>query len=102
MTHANERVFRDWAAPCRSWQDFSRPGPDPIALAEPSLRKRIPAVTAKDQETNFHKHARLVRDKLGCQDALFLDGDISQMAVNPKGAAEGNRFGAVLVVAEEE
>jgi uncharacterized protein YigE (DUF2233 family) len=27
---------------------------------------------------NFHGFARLFRDELGCRDALFLDGTISQ------------------------
>ena len=34
------------------------------------------------------------------QDALFLDGDIYQMAVNPSAPAESNFFGAIFVVAE--
>ena len=38
--------------------------------------------------------------KLGCKDALFLDGDISQMAVNPGAPVESNRFGAMLVIVE--
>jgi uncharacterized protein YigE (DUF2233 family) len=59
--------------------------------------KLVFAMTAKGQETNLHTFARLFL-KLGCEDALFLDGDISQMAVNPKGVVESNRFGAVLVV----
>jgi hypothetical protein len=31
---------------------------------------------------------------------LFLDGDISQMAVHPAGPVASNRFGAMFVVAE--
>lgn len=31
---------------------------------------------------NFHTFARLFRDKLGCRDALYLDGTLSQFFVN--------------------
>lgn len=31
---------------------------------------------------NFHTFARLFRDKLGCRDALYLDGTLSQFYVN--------------------
>ena len=37
---------------------------------------------------------------LGCKDALFLDGDLSQMALSPAAPVESNRFGAIFVVAE--
>jgi uncharacterized protein YigE (DUF2233 family) len=36
---------------------------------------------------NFHTFARLFRDKLGCRDALYLDGTISQLYV------DGDYFG---------
>ncbi|WP_052572911.1 phosphodiester glycosidase family protein [Haloferula sp. BvORR071] len=57
------------------------------------------AMTAKDQEVNFWDFAGLFL-KLGCKDALFLDGDISQMAVNPDKPVGSNRFAAMLMVAE--
>ena len=38
--------------------------------------------------------------KLGCKNALFLDGDISQIAVNPDKPVSSNRFGAMFVVVE--
>jgi uncharacterized protein YigE (DUF2233 family) len=37
---------------------------------------------------NFHAFARLFRDKLGCRDALYLDGTLSQIYV------DGNYYGA--------
>jgi uncharacterized protein YigE (DUF2233 family) len=37
---------------------------------------------------NFHEFARLFRDKLGCRDALFLDGTLSQVFV------DGDYYGA--------
>lgn len=38
---------------------------------------------------------------LGCEDALFLDGDLSQMVVDPPGEIpSGNYFGAIFVVVE--
>lgn len=57
------------------------------------------AITAKGEVVNFWDFAGLFL-KLGCKDALFLDGDISQMAVNPDKPVESNRFGAMFVVAE--
>ncbi|BCU78705.1 phosphodiester glycosidase family protein [Luteolibacter sp. LG18] len=57
------------------------------------------AITAPGQVVNFWDFAGLFL-KLGCKDALFLDGDISQMAVNPTAPIESNSFGAMFVVAE--
>ena len=61
--------------------------------------KVVFAITAPGQEVNFWDFAGLFL-QIGCKDALFLDGDISQMAVNPAGPVESNRFGAMFVVAE--
>ena len=57
------------------------------------------AITAAGQEVNLWDFAGLFQS-LGCRNALFLDGDLSQMAVNPKGLVESNQFGAIFVVAE--
>jgi uncharacterized protein YigE (DUF2233 family) len=57
------------------------------------------AMTAKGQVVNFWDFAGLFL-KLGCKDALFLDGDISQMAVNPDKPVASNPFGAMFVVVE--
>ena len=57
------------------------------------------AMTDKDQLVNFWDFAGLFL-KLSCKDALFLDGDISKMAVNPDKPIQSNRFGAIFVVAE--
>jgi uncharacterized protein YigE (DUF2233 family) len=43
---------------------------------------------------NFHTFGRLFRDKLGCRDALYLDGSISQMYV----AGEGYTGAPALLV----
>ncbi len=37
---------------------------------------------------------------LGCKDALFLDGDISRMELNPTKKIRSHLFGAILVVTE--
>lgn len=37
---------------------------------------------------------------LGCKDALFLDGDISRMELNPTKKIRSHLFGAVIVVTE--
>ncbi|HEY8990560.1 MAG TPA: phosphodiester glycosidase family protein [Luteolibacter sp.] len=57
------------------------------------------AITAAGQMVNFWDFAGLF-EKLGCRDALFLDGDISQMAVNPSKPVDSNSFGSMFVVAE--
>ncbi len=51
------------------------------------------AITDKGEMVNFWDFAGLFL-KLGCKNALFLDGDISQMSVNPDKPVSSNRFGA--------
>ncbi|MEO8811046.1 MAG: phosphodiester glycosidase family protein [Rhodanobacter sp.] len=41
---------------------------------------------------NFHTFARLFRDQLGCRDALYLDGSISQMYVDGEGFSGAPAF----------
>lgn len=41
---------------------------------------------------NFHTFARLFRDELGCSDALYLDGTISQFYVDGEGYAGAPTF----------
>ncbi|TAM42677.1 MAG: hypothetical protein EPN32_06155 [Rhodanobacter sp.] len=41
---------------------------------------------------NFHTFGRLFRDKLGCRDALYLDGSISQFYVDGDGYAGAPAF----------
>ena len=41
---------------------------------------------------NFHAFAQLFRDKLGCRDALYLDGSISQLFVEGEGYAGAPGF----------
>jgi uncharacterized protein YigE (DUF2233 family) len=57
------------------------------------------AITEKGEFVNFWDFSGLFL-KLGCRDALFLDGDISQMVVNPDKPVASNQFGAMFVVAE--
>ena len=74
--------------------------PSYIAMGWESARKVfVFAITGKDGWVNLHGFARLFLH-LGCRDALFLDVDISQMAVHPKKLIESNRFGAMFVVTE--
>ena len=49
---------------------------------------------------NLFEFADLFRD-LGCADALFLDGDISQMRFGKDLGKVSNRFGSVIAVVEE-
>lgn len=53
----------------------------------------------REGEVNLHGFARFFLH-LGCQNALFLDGDLSQMVVNPKEKTESNLFGAMFVITE--
>jgi uncharacterized protein YigE (DUF2233 family) len=62
-------------------------------------RRVVFAMTDKKQDVVFWDFAGLFL-KLGCKDALFLDGDISQMAGNPEGSVKSNRFAAMFVVAD--
>ncbi|RYD22429.1 MAG: hypothetical protein EOP88_08105 [Verrucomicrobiaceae bacterium] len=57
------------------------------------------AITDKGELVNLWDFAGLFL-QLGCQNALFLDGDISWMVVNPTKPVESNLFGAMFVVAE--
>lgn len=68
-------------------------------VGEDDKKRLVFAITAKGEAVNFWDFAGLFL-KLGCKDALFLDGDISQMAVNPGKAFESNLFGAMFMVAE--
>jgi uncharacterized protein YigE (DUF2233 family) len=38
---------------------------------------------------------------LGCKNALFLDGDISQCVTNPNATVQSNQFGAMFVISED-
>lgn len=57
------------------------------------------AITDKDQWVNLWDFAGLFL-KLGCRQALFLDGDISKMICNPDKPEPSNPFGAIFVIAE--
>ena len=58
------------------------------------------AICASGQVVNFHTFARLFRDQLECPNALFLDGDICKMAVDPGDSAvdPSGVFAAMFVV----
>lgn len=57
------------------------------------------AITDKDQRVNLWDFAGLFL-KLGCRQALFLDGDISNMVSNPDKSVQNHPFGAIFVIAE--
>lgn len=57
------------------------------------------AITGRGQVTNLWDFAGLFL-KLGCRDALFLDGDISQAVTNPDKNIRSNRFAAIFVITE--
>ena len=57
------------------------------------------AITGPNQVVNFWDFAGLFQS-LGCQNALFLDGNISEMVVNPTRPMQFGNFAAMFVVAE--
>jgi uncharacterized protein YigE (DUF2233 family) len=57
------------------------------------------AITDRQETVNLWDFAGLFL-QLGCSNALFLDGDISQAAVNPDQPVASNQFGAIFVVAD--
>ena len=61
--------------------------------------KLVFAITDQDQTVNFWDFAGLFLE-LGCKDALYLDGGISAMAVNPASPVESGKFAAMFVIAE--
>ncbi|MES2440382.1 MAG: phosphodiester glycosidase family protein [Verrucomicrobiota bacterium] len=62
-------------------------------------KRLVFAITDKGEMVNFWDFAGLFL-QLGCENALFLDGDISKMEVNPTKPVSTNLFGAMFVVAE--
>ena len=54
----------------------------------------------QDKRPNLYEFADFFRSQ-GCRDALFLDGDISQMFTDPKEPiTPGNHFGAIFAVTD--
>ncbi len=52
------------------------------------------------QYVNFYEFAEFFQSQ-GCENALFLDGTISQMVTDPKGpVAPGNDFGSIIAITE--
>lgn len=57
------------------------------------------AITDRGESVNLWDFAGLFLH-LGCKNALFLDGIISQMAVNPAQPVESNQFGAMFLITD--
>ena len=113
-------VYPDGHAAVRTSEDFKADG-RPVALASQSgpmlviggalnpqftddssslkwrsgvcARTPTQAVFAvSETPVNFHTFARLFRDELGCRDALYLDGTISQLYVDGEGYSGAPAF----------
>ena len=56
------------------------------------------AITSPGEVVNFWDFSGMF-SQLGCANAVFLDGDISQMQIDPKPGIKSNQFGAMFVVA---
>lgn len=66
------------------------------------VRNAVCVITAREialvksrTPINFHDFARQLRDKLGCRDALYLDGSVSQLYPFDKGNS-GPNFAAMI------
>ena len=57
------------------------------------------AITADKHYCNLWTFASLFKS-LGCKDALFLDGDLSRMIVNPGEKITGQGFASIFAVVE--
>ena len=64
-----------------------------------SQSRLVFAITDRGEQVNFWDFAGLFLH-LGCRNALFLDGVISQMAVNPIKPVVSNQFGAMFLILE--
>ena len=64
-----------------------------------SQKRLVFAMTDRGEMTNLWNFAGLFLE-LGCKNALFLDGEISGMAINPDAPVKSNLFGAIFVVSE--
>lgn len=53
------------------------------------------------QPVNFHTFASLFKDKLGCNNALYLDGAISLMYIPGISGQQGGNFGPMIAVTEK-
>ena len=62
-----------------------------------SENRLVFAITERIESVNFWDFAGLFLH-LDCRNALFLDGDISQMAVNPTQPVASNQFGAMFLI----
>jgi uncharacterized protein YigE (DUF2233 family) len=56
-------------------------------------------VFALADRVNHHEFATALRDRFDCRDALFLDGNVSQMYTGSGRPPAGGSFGAILFVA---
>jgi len=54
-------------------------------------------ITAKGEFCNLWTFAKLF-EKLGCREALFLDGDLSRMVENPKDEVSGQGFATIFAI----
>ena len=108
--HAAVRTSGDFKADGRGAQWASQSGPmlliggklNPQFVDDSASLKWRSGVCAKtptevvfavsEAPVNFHTFGRLFRDRLGCRDALYLDGSISQLYVDGEGYSGAPAF----------
>jgi len=101
--HAAVRTSTDFKADAQPVQWATQSGPMLLVDGKPNprfidgsssykWRSGVCAKTPRDvvfavseSPVNFHTFAQLFRDKLGCRDALYLDGSISRIYVDGEG-----------------
>ncbi|TAM57435.1 MAG: hypothetical protein EPN49_15015 [Rhodanobacter sp.] len=108
--HAEVRTSADFKADGRSAQWATQSGP--MLLIDGKLNQQFVDDSASlkwrsgvcvktptevvfavsEAPVNFHTFGRLFRDKLGCRDALYLDGSISQLYVDGEGYSGAPAF----------
>jgi uncharacterized protein YigE (DUF2233 family) len=108
--HAAVRTSADFKADGKPVQWASQSGPmllidgklNPQFIGDSTSLKWRSGVCARsphevvfavsEAPVNFHTFGRLFRDRIGCRDALYLDGSISQLYVDDEGYAGAPAF----------
>ena len=85
---------------------FNEPSPNRLirnAVGVDSQGRMVFIATVREQPKfgNFWELATMFRDQFDCPNALFLDGDISSLLLNPQGQERTSGFASMLVVLEK-
>ncbi len=71
--------------------------------ALPGVQRRPPRFAISDDAVSFGRFARLFRDRLGCREALYLDGKVSRLWDPVAGRRdEGAAIGPIVVAVQRD